>query len=373
MCHRIKYILLLSLIFAGSALADDLGKIEEGRVYEHSLIFQNPSDSSLIIMLIRSNCDCLTVSEPKGRIILAPKEEVEIKICLDTTGLEGRFNKYLYFLTNDPARPVVRREVKGEVLRRAENILARFRSFTTGTVATAGLIDGINPCAFTVLVFFISFLSFVGYEKKQALIIGSFFILAVFLAYLLVGLGLFRFLQKLEIFTLLSQIVHFAVASLAGVLGLLSLYDFWIYRKTGDTKKIKLKLPGLVKKRIHDVVMERIDRPTTKARPLATKKLILSSLSCGFIVSLLEAVCTGQVYLPTIVFVLGISNLMARALLYLLLYNLFFIIPLIIIFIFALLGITSEQFAKVARTHLGGVKLITACLFFVLAAALLLI
>jgi len=370
---KIYILILLSLIFVGSAFAADLGQIEEGRVYEHTITFQNTSDSPLIIRLIRSTCPCLTVSEPKGTIILAPEEELEIKMRLDTTGLEGRFNQYLYFLTNDPARRVVRMEVKGEAIRKAENILARFRSFTTATVAMAGLIDGINPCAFTVLVFFVSFLSFVGYEKRQALIIGSFFIFAVFLAYLLVGLGLFKFLQKLEAFAILSRIVRFVVASLAGGLGLLSLYDFWIYRKTGDTKKIKLKLPGLVKKRIQDVIRERMERPAAETRPLVTKKLIISGLSCGFIVSLLESVCTAQIYLPTIVFVLSASNLMARALLYLLLYNLFFIIPLIVIFVFALLGITSEQFARVARAHLGGVKLITACLFFVLAIVLLLI
>lgn len=364
-------LILLSLIYLGSAFADDLGQIEEGRIYEHSLFFQNRSKIPLKIKLIRSTCDCLTVSEPKGSIVLAPDERVEIKIRLDTTGLEGRLNKYVYLHTNDPAAPVVRLEVKGEVIRSAQNLLTRFKSFTTATVATAGLIDGINPCAFTVLVFFISFLSFAGYDRRQALIIGSFFIFAVFFAYLLVGLGLFKFLQRLEIFNTLSRIVYIGVASLAGGLGLLSLYDFWIYRKTKDTRRIKLKLPGLVKKRIQDVIRERIDRPAACARPPTTKKLIISSLSCGFVVSLLESVCTGQVYLPTIVFVLRVSNLTARAFLYLLLYNLFFIIPLIAIFIFALLGITSERFARVARKHLGGIKLITAGLFFALCIILL--
>ena len=39
-------------------------------------------------------------------------------------------------------------------------ILSRFQSFGPGAVAIAGLIDGINPCAFTTIVFFMSMLAY---------------------------------------------------------------------------------------------------------------------------------------------------------------------------------------------------------------------
>ncbi|MBS3784969.1 MAG: thioredoxin family protein, partial [Anaerolineae bacterium] len=46
----------------------------------------------------------------------------------------------------------------------ASGIVERFRSFSLATVLVAGLVDGLNPCAFATLVFFISYLSFMGRE-----------------------------------------------------------------------------------------------------------------------------------------------------------------------------------------------------------------
>jgi phosphoglycerol transferase MdoB-like AlkP superfamily enzyme len=88
-------------------------------------------------------------------------------------------------------------------------------------------------------------------------------------------------------------------------------------------------------------------------------------------VSILEAVCTGQVYLPTIAFVLKVSHLKAQALAYLVIYNIMFIIPLIAVFLFALLGVTSQQFSKFMRTHMITIKLLLAGLFFGLGIILL--
>ncbi|MCX5709531.1 MAG: hypothetical protein NT088_02230, partial [Candidatus Omnitrophica bacterium] len=91
--------------------------------------------------------------------------------------------------------------------------------------------------------------------------------------------------------------------------------------------------------------------------------LVLSALITGFLVSLLEAVCTGQTYLPTIVFILkGYRDV--KALAFLLIYNLMFVIPLFVIFLFAVLGVTSEQFSKFLREKLGMVKIFMAALFF---------
>jgi len=79
-------------------------------------------------------------------------------------------------------------------------------------------------------------------------------------------------------------------------------------------------------------------------------------------VSLLEAVCTGQLYLPTIVFVLKESTLRLRALGYLLLYNLMFIFPLLLILILALFGTTSEHFSQFLKKHLVIMKVSMAIL-----------
>ena len=84
----------------------------------------------------------------------------------------------------------------------------------------------------------------------------------------------------------------------------------------------------------------------------------------GFLVSLLEAVCTGQAYLPTISFILKTTPLKLQAMGYLLLFNVMFVVPLLIIFIFAVFGVTSERFSKVFKKYLSVIKVLMAVLFF---------
>ena len=70
-----------------------------------------------------------------------------------------------------------------------------------------------------------------------------------------------------------------------------------------------------------------------------------------------------QIYLPTIIFILKTAGPKLRALGYLLLYNLLFVAPLLVIFSFALAGTTIERFQKVLRGHLGIVKVLMAIMF----------
>jgi len=252
------------------------------------------------------------------------------------------------------------------------DLIAYFKSFQPLAVAGAGLTDGINPCAFTVIVFFISFLSLQGYRKREVILIGLTFVFAVFMTYLAIGIGLFGFLYRAGNFWMISKIFNLSVGALSILLGSFALYDFFKFKKTKDTKGLLLQLPEAVKRRIHSVIGQHYRTPKTgqNLRPHLLK-LALSALTVGFLVSLLEAVCTGQVYLPTITFVLKTTRLKFQAVAYLLLYNLMFIVPLLIVFLLALLGVTSEQFSRAMRKHLGTVKILMAALFFALGVFLL--
>ncbi|MGD2207537.1 MAG: hypothetical protein PVH17_12250, partial [Anaerolineae bacterium] len=50
-----------------------------------------------------------------------------------------------------------------------ESLVDRFRSFGVLTVLGAGLVDGLNPCAFATLVFFVSYLAFTGRRGRDIL------------------------------------------------------------------------------------------------------------------------------------------------------------------------------------------------------------
>ena len=256
----------------------------------------------------------------------------------------------------------------------AVDLVAYFKTFVPAAVVFAGLSDGINPCAFTVIVFFISFLALQGYRKVELILIGLAFILAVFLTYLGIGLGIFNFFYRFAGFWAVTHLFNIIIGILSIIFGVFAIYDFIIFKKTGSTEDLLLRLPKPIKERIHKVIgffyRKSPQEKQEKFKP-PLGRLLFSALVTGFLVSLLEAVCTGQVYLPTISFVLKSTTLKFAALGYLLLYNIMFIVPLIIIFVLALLGTSSQQFANFLKKHLGLIKILMIVLFFGLGIYLL--
>jgi cytochrome c biogenesis protein CcdA len=104
-------------------------------------------------------------------------------------------------------------------------------------------------------------------------------------------------------------------------------------------------------------------RKDPKEQPRVLVNLIGTTFIVGFLVSLLEAVCTGQVYLPTIVFILKEPNLRLRAMFYLLLYNFMFIAPLLLILILAIIGKGSKKIEGFFRDRIALIKLFMFILF----------
>lgn len=248
-----------------------------------------------------------------------------------------------------------------------EETLNMFEQITFWAIIAAGLIDGINPCAFAVIVFFVSFLAVYKYDRKEVLLVGAAYCLAVFVAYIAIGLGLFNFLYAMSSFYYVMMIFKWLTIALCALFLLLSLYDFLIYQKTKDHNKILLQLPKSYKEYIHKVM-----RFFLRDKQKSTFRLVLAALAVGFIVSLVEAVCTGQVYLPTIALILKEADAhFIRAILYLVLYNLMFIVPLVIILALSVMGYESKGFNDFLKKHLGLTKLALCLLFLGLLILLL--
>jgi cytochrome c biogenesis protein CcdA len=171
------------------------------------------------------------------------------------------------------------------------------------------------------------------------------------------------------------RVFNIAIGIFSIILGLLALYDYLVYKKTRNTDLLLLQLPLAIKNRIHQLIgLYYRQRPTPRentpsCRPLF--KLISSALITGFLVSLLEAVCTGQTYLPTIVFVLKTTSLKLQALVYLFIYNLMFILPLVVIFLVALCGVSSGELSRFLRRHIPKIKIFMAIIFLALGVFLL--
>lgn len=240
-------------------------------------------------------------------------------------------------------------------------ILERFRKFGTGAVVVAGLLDGINPCAFTTIIFLLSMLAYLGKSKRQLATVGIGFTVAVFVTYFLLGFGLLGAIKIFSVSHGIPTALAYGVAGMTFILAGWSLIDFVRYMRTGDVKAVTLGLPKSVKSRIHKVV--RVG--------LTTRGLIVGSITIGVLVALLESLCTGQVYLPVIVIVSRTPDLRAAAIGYLLLYNLMFIAPLVVVLIIAYCGVKSERLGDFLRRHLAALKLAMAILFAALGALVL--
>ena len=237
-----------------------------------------------------------------------------------------------------------------------ESIVERFRSFGLLTVLAAGLVDGLNPCAFATIVFFISYLTFMGRRGREVLAVGAAFALGVFLTYLGIGVGLLKFLAALPFLNTVSRWVYGLTAVLCLFLAAGSLYDWWQARR-GKPQEMRLKLPTSLRRWINRVIRE----------GAGLRAFVPVTFATGAVISVIELACTGQVYLPTILFVLGVPGLQARAGLYLVLYNLMFVLPLVVVFLLAYFGTTSQQLGLFIHRRAATIKLATAGLFVLLA------
>jgi len=241
-----------------------------------------------------------------------------------------------------------------------QRIIDRFKKFSLSAVLIAGLIDGINPCAFATIIFLVSYLTFIGKKSREILFYGIIFTLGVFIAYVLAGMGLMAGLRQLSGFPLITKGIYLVIAILAFVLGIISLYDYVLFRR-GKMAEWKLQLPASFKKRVHKIIRE-----GTQSQSAG----YLGTFALGFVIAATEVICTGQVYLPTIQYIMTIPKLRVHAFFNLVLYNIMFIIPLVAIFVAVYSGVTSERLALIAKRYTGLVKLSTAILFFALAGIL---
>lgn len=217
-------------------------------------------------------------------------------------------------------------------------------------VVGSGLVDGLNPCAFATIIFFIAYLAFIGRKGRDVLLTGIAFAAGVFIAYFLLGVGLLRVLEAVNM-THLGRWLYLVIAALCLILAVVNLTDFFRARE-GKPEEMQMRLPMRMRRWINKIIRE--------GAPVRAYALV--ALITGFVVSLIELACTGQIYI-VVLSALSQPTLRTRALGYLVIYNLAFIMPLIIVFLLAFFGVSSDRFSLVLQRHTATVKLFTAILF----------
>lgn len=239
---------------------------------------------------------------------------------------------------------------------------SRQRSFTFFGVVVAGLLDGINPCAISTLIFFVSLLSVLRVSRRQIILVGTLFVLASFLTYLAIGFGLFRAIQLLAGFEAAKRAINWLMIGVLGVFAFLSFRDAVRYRRSGKSSDVSLQLPDSLKLKIHKVMKS----------GLGMGSLAVGSLVVGSTVTLLESVCTGQVYVPTIVMLIKSGMGDFRSYAFLFFYNLLFQVPIVTVFILILQGMKTHSLIHWSQRNVVFSKTLMG-LFFVGMAVLILV
>lgn len=288
---------------------------------------------------------------PTSERLLTPSiyvgESYLVGKTLTTTDLADTITKY-----SGSGASAFWNELDAEKQAAQSSISSRFLSFGVAPVLAAGLIDGLNPCAFATVIFFVSYLTVAGRRGREILIVGAAFTLGVFLAYLLIGLGLLQAIKSLSILVTVAKFVYLVTGLFCLVFAILNVRDYIRIRR-GSIADMSLQLPSYLKNRVRSIIRE-----NAKVR-----QFVIGAFASGFIISILELLCTGQVYLPTIVYVVGIPELRAQATLYLLLYNLMFVVPLIVVFLLTYFGATSKDFTAFLQKRAATIKLLLAFVF----------
>ncbi|MDR3148367.1 MAG: sulfite exporter TauE/SafE family protein, partial [Treponema sp.] len=212
----------------------------------------------------------------------------------------------------------------------------------------AGLVGGINPCSVSMLLLLLSLLAA---KSGRILPLGLTYVVSRMLTYLALGFGLFSLGQVLnqEAFMSVSGIIRVAVIVLSLLLCALNLADF-VNARRENYGAIKVQLPAALRRFNHRLI--------TRVSGADTRFLMLGIFFLGVAVSAGEFLCTGQIYLATILYLLRAdSGGHPLALAGLLCYTLAASIPPTVLVIFCYRGKQALALSEFARQKMPLIKL----------------
>lgn len=216
------------------------------------------------------------------------------------------------------------------------------------TIIFTAAIDSINPCAIGVMILLLSTL-LVTKRKDKIFRIGALYIGSVFLTYFLFGLGLTAFLAVIPISA--AEYISIAVGLIVVLAGIIEIKDYFWYGK-GFSLMIPHKYVAKIKERM-------------------TKLSLGTVVFLGVFVAAVELPCTGGPYLAITLLLAQQFDLSAFILL--IIYNIIFVSPLIIIWLMVLLGVKVQNVQSWKQSNKGYMRLAAGLILIALGWMLMLI
>ncbi len=188
-----------------------------------------------------------------------------------------------------------------------------------GGTFVAGLVDGVNPCTLNVLLVLLSVCALA--DKRRIFPMGMTFVAGVVLAYITVGLGLGKILAPIRQLGAVVPLLYLAMG--------LALIVFFA--------RPDVQLFSSIKKRLGKQI-GRLRSPSMGYLPV---------FAMGLLSSAFEFVCSGQVYIPVVLY---LSTQRAEVMLaHLLLYNLAFALPMLLMVSAMAIGCNSVDVQKMVK------------------------
>lgn len=215
-------------------------------------------------------------------------------------------------------------------------------------VILTGLVDSVNPCAFAVILLLLAFLFTLRQSRGRILQLGFVYIAMIFLVYFAIGLG---FLGAVRI----SNDAHFVARAgswLLIILGIINLIEYFY-----PNFPIKLHMPSFA---------------GAKSYALIKQATLPATIGAGFLVGLCTFPCSGGVYV-SIITLLNAKTTLAWGVSYLALYNVLFVLPLVLILLLVGNRATAKAWASWERQHALNIRLWYGVIMVALGVAMLLL
>lgn len=220
-----------------------------------------------------------------------------------------------------------------------------------------GLINGLNPCSISMLFLL---LSLVISKKSNILKIGFSYVAGKMAAYLSFGLAAYNIITLIDsrVFRNVQYGISIFMILMSLILALLNFRDAYWSRKE-MYNNVKMQLPGALRKYNHRII-------TFFAEKADSGWTVFAIFILGVIISLGEFLCTGQIYVATIVYLAqNTSQLGGTTVLSFILYVLAASLPLITLVILVNRTKRLLQISELVRKHMPLIKLIFGVTFLI--------
>jgi len=208
----------------------------------------------------------------------------------------------------------------------------------------SGIVNGLlNLCTFAVFILLLTSLLILN-DRRKIILIGITFIIAVYLTYLFVGVGLINTF----LFAGTERYIRSAVIVIALLAGVVNIRDFF----TGEST---LAIPKFAKPGIKRMI-EYASLPT--------------AVALGIFATLVGLPCTVGVYLPVLTALAAEPPL--QAMLYLMLYDLIYILPLFGIIALVYFGTDPEELDEMRENKKRYVRLFGGIVMLIVGGLMLL-